>query len=94
MLARKRRRPKAVKNRGEGKTKSKGWIPGRKSQGGEDLSHGYGASADEGKGAPGPEEQPNQRDAPGTDAAADEAQRNGDYSPALPSRERIAKVLR
>ena len=94
MLARKRRRPKAVKTRGEGKTKSKGWMPGRKGQGGEGLSHGYGGSAGEGKGASGPEEQTQKLDEHGRDAVADEAHRNRDYSPALPSRDRIAKVLR
>lgn len=94
MLVRKRRRPKAVKSRGEGKTKSRSWMPGQKDQGSEGLSHGYGDSAGEGKGASGPEKQPKTHDEPGTDAVADKAHRNGDYSPALPSRERIAKVLR
>ena len=89
MLARKRHRPKAVKTRGEGKSKNKSWMPGQKGQGGEGLSHGYGGSAGEGKGASGPEG----RDEAGTDDLADEA-RDRDYSPALPSRERIAKVLR
>jgi len=45
MLARKRKRPKAVKTRGEGRIKNKSWVPGRKGQGGEGLSHGYGGSA-------------------------------------------------
>ena len=94
MLARKRRRPKAVKTRGEGKTKSKGWMPGQKGQGGEGLSHGYGGSAGEGKGASGPEKHPKKPDEAATDAVADKAHRNEDYSPALPSRDRIAKVLR
>ena len=40
MLSRKRQRPKVVKTRGEGKNKS--WMPGRKGQGGEGLSHGHG----------------------------------------------------
>lgn len=82
MLARKRRRPKAVKIRGEGKTMSKGWMPGQKGQGGE------------GKGGSGPEKQPKKPDEPDTDAVADKAHRERDYSPALPSRDRIAKVLR
>jgi hypothetical protein len=91
MLARKRRRPKAVKTRGEGKTKSKGWMPGQKGQGGEGLSQGYGGSAGDGKGASGPA---NQLDELGSDEVADNAHRNRDYSPSLPSREKIAKVLR
>jgi hypothetical protein len=91
MLARKRRRPKAVKARGEGKTKSKGWMPGQKGQGGEGLSHGYGGSAGDGQGASGPEDQ---HDEHRSDEVADNAHRDRDYSPALPSRERIAKVLR
>jgi hypothetical protein len=96
MLARKRRRPKAVKTRGEGKSKrkNKSWMPGQKGQGGEGLSHGYGGSAGDGKGASGPEKQPKMRDERRSDAVADEAHRNQDVSPALPSRERIAKVLR
>ena len=94
MLVRKRRRPKAVKTRGEGKTKSKGWMPGQKGHGGEGLSHGYGGSAGEGKGASGPEMQPKMPGESCADAAADEAHRDRDYSPALPSRDRIAKVLR
>jgi hypothetical protein len=94
MLARKRRRPKAVKTRGEGKSKNKSWMPGRKGQGGEGLSHGHGGSAGDGKGASGPEKQAKQRDEHGSDEVADTAHRNRDYSPALPSRETIAKVLR
>ena len=91
MLARKRRRPKVGKNRGEGKSKNKSWMPGQKGQGGEGLSHGYGGSAGDGKGASGPEKQ---RDDLGSDEVVDKAHRDRDYSPALPSRERIAKVLR
>jgi hypothetical protein len=94
MLARKRRRPKAVKTRGEGKTKSKGWMPGQKGQAGEGLSYGYGSRAGEGKGASGAKMQPKSSDEPGTDAVADKAHRNDNYSPALPSRDQIAKVLR
>ena len=94
MLALKRKRPKVGKTRGEGKIKNKSWVPGRKGQGGEGLSHGYGGSADDGTGASGPEKQPKQRDERGSDDVADKAHRNRDYSPALPSRERIAKVLR
>lgn len=89
MLSRKRRRPKIGKSRGEDKNKS--WMPGQKGQGGEGLSHGYGGSAGGGKGVSGPEQQP---DEPGADAVADKAHRNRDYSPALPSRDRIAKILR
>ena len=83
MLARKRQRPKVGKTRGDGKSKNKSWMPGRKGQGGEGLSHGYGGSAGDGTGASGPEEK--------RGVADDE---RGDYSAALPSRERIAKVLR
>ena len=94
MLARKRKRPKVGKTRGEGKIKNKSWVPGRKGQGGEGLSHGYGGSTDGGTGASGPEKQPKQRDEHGSDEVADNAHRDRDYSPALPSRERITKVLR
>ncbi len=94
MLARKRQRPKVGKTRGKGKIKNKSWVPGRKGQGGEGLGHGYGGSAGDGKGASGPEQQPNQHDEHGGDEVADNAHRDRDYSPALPSRERIAKVLR
>jgi hypothetical protein len=92
MLSRKRQRPKVGKTRGEDKNKS--WMPGQKGPGVEGLSQGYGGSAGGGKGASGPEEQPKKPDEPGTDAVADKAHRNRDYSPALPSRDRIAKVLR
>jgi hypothetical protein len=34
----------------------KSWLPGRKGQGGEGLSKGYGGSEGEGTGASGPEE--------------------------------------
>jgi hypothetical protein len=61
----------------------KSWVPGQKGQGGEGLSHGYGGSAGKGTGASGPEGR--KRSKPKDDA---------DYSPSLPSREKIAKVLR
>jgi hypothetical protein len=34
----------------------KSWLPGRKGQGGEGLSEGYGGSAGDGTGASGPED--------------------------------------
>lgn len=92
MLSRKRRRPKVGKSRGEDKNKS--WLPKQKSRGGEALSHGYGSSVGGGQGASGPEKQPKKPDDPGADAVADKAHRDRDDSPALPSRDRIAKVLR
>jgi hypothetical protein len=41
--------PKPAKN-------DKSWLPGRKGQGGEGLSKGYGGSGGEGTGAAGPED--------------------------------------
>lgn len=92
MLSRKRRRPKIGKSRGEDKNKS--WMPRQKGSRGEGLSDGYGANAGAGEGASGPEKLPQKPDEPDADAVADKAHRNRDYSPALPSRDRIAKVLR
>ena len=69
------------------------WLPGRKGQGGEGLSDGYGGSAGDGTGASGPESGKRSK-------AADDAQlqkkisRDEDYSPSLPGREKIARVLR
>jgi hypothetical protein len=87
MLSRNRQRPKVGQTRGDGKSKNKGWMPGRKGQGGEGLSHGYGGSAGGGTGASGPAEKHG-------DPEASLADRDHDHSAALPSRERIAKVLR
>ncbi len=70
------------------------WTRGRKGQGGEGLSTGYGGSGGSGKGASGPEQQPETEEDRKSDEIADEAHRNKDYSPSLPSREKIAKVLR
>jgi len=71
--------------------RGKSWVPGQKGQGGEGLSNGYGASAGEGTGAAGPEG--GKRSKPKKKAAREE-KRDADYSPSLPSREKIAKVLR
>jgi hypothetical protein len=65
------------------------WLPGRKGQGGEGLSDGYGGSAGDGTGASGPET--GERSKPRDGA---ELQEKMDYSPSLPSREKIARVLR
>jgi hypothetical protein len=90
MLARKRQRPKVGQTRGDGKSKNKNksWMPGRKGQGGEGLSDGYGGSAGDGTGASGPAEKRGDTEA----GAANDG--DHDYSAALPSRDRIAKVLR
>jgi hypothetical protein len=70
------------------------WMPGRKGQGGEGLSEGYGGSDGAGEGASGPEKRPKKKGERASDEIADEAHRNRDYSPSLPSRDKIAKVLR
>jgi hypothetical protein len=69
-------RSKPVKS----KARNKSWLPGRKGQGGEGLSKGYGGSEGDGTGASGPEQ-------------ADDAEIERRF-PSLPSRERIARVLR
>jgi hypothetical protein len=61
------------------------WLPGRKGQGGEGLSDGYGGSAGDGTGASGPEDDADLQK---------KINRDEDYSPSLPSREKIARVLR
>ena len=70
---------------------AKSWLPGRKGQGGEGLSKGYGGSAGAGTG---PEQHPKKRNERRSDDIADAAHRDRDYSPSLPSREKIAKILR
>ena len=73
--------------------KDKSWVPGRKGQGGEGLSKGYGGSAGDGTGASGPES--GQRTKAEDDAQAQKKiNRDEDYSPSLPGREKIARVLR
>jgi hypothetical protein len=73
--------------------RAKSWLPGRKGQGGEGLSKGYGGSTGDGTGASGPEA--GKRSRPADDAALEKKiDRDTDYSPSLPSREKIAKVLR
>ena len=69
----------------------KSWVPGRKGQGGEGLSKGYGGSVGRGTGASGPEgaHRPKVKD-----DAGDDAEHEGRSSPSLPSRETIARVLR
>ena len=69
-------RSKPVKS----KARNRSWLPGRKGQGGEGLSKGYGGSAGDGTGASGPEH-----------ADDDKIERKFQ---SLPSRERIARVLR
>ena len=69
------------------------WLPGRKGQGGEGHSHGYGGSAGAGTGASGPET--SQRSKPKDDAELQKkVNRDEDYSPSLPSRDKITRVLR
>ena len=69
------------------------WLAGRKGQGGEGFSDGYGGSAGDGTGASGPESGKPSK-------AKDDAEpqkkldRDEDISPSLPSREKIARVLR
>ena len=66
----------------------KSWVPGQKGQGGEGFSDGYGGSAGDGTGASGPDS--GTRSNPKGDAP--ETSKNG--SPALPSQDTIARVLR
>ena len=69
------------------------WVPGQKGQSGEGLRDGYGGTAGEGTDAAGPEG--GKRSKPENDAAREEKiDRDADYSPSLPSRDKIAKVLR
>jgi len=75
-------------------TRNKSWRPGQKGQGGEGMSKGYGGSAGPGTGPSGPDtDQPR---LPTNDNEEDpERKRRAEKpSPCLPSRERIAKVLR
>jgi hypothetical protein len=62
------------------KARNRSWLPGHKGQGGEGLSEGYGGSAGDGTGASGPEH-------------ADDERLERKFR-SLPSRERIARVLR
>jgi len=61
------------------RSRNKSWEPGRKGQGGEGLSKGYGGSAGPGTGPSGPETKPSVKRKP---------------KPSLPTRERLAQVLR
>ena len=73
--------------------KDKSWVPGRKGQGGEGFSEGYGGSAGDGTGASGPETSPLSK--PNDDAELQKKiNRDEDYSPSLPSRDKITRVLR
>jgi hypothetical protein len=73
--------------------RAKSWLPGRKGLGGEGLSKGYGGSTGDATGASGPEA--GKRSKPADDEALDEKfDRGAHHSPSLPSREKIAKVLR
>ena len=73
-------RQAAVKSPVKSKARNWSWLPGRKGQGGEGLSKGHGGSAGTGTGPLGPEQ-------------VDEAEIERKF-PSLPSRERIARVLR
>ncbi len=69
------------------------WLPGRKGQGGEGVSHGYGGSAGDGTGASGPET--GQRSKPEDNSELHKKINNeGEHSPSLPSRDKISRVLR
>ena len=69
------------------------WLPGRKGQGGEGLSDGYGGSSGDGTGASGPDDAKPSK--PADDAELQKnIDREEDPSPSLPSREKIARVLR
>lgn len=81
------------KRTGVGNPRGKGWLPGRKAQGGEGLSKGYGGSTGSGTNEPGPERRRQKRKTRAP-APRDNVRRDGGYSASLPSRERIAKVLR
>ena len=69
------------------------WLPGRKGQGGEGLSDGYGGSAGDGTGASGPETGERSKPRDGAELP-EKINRDEDYSPSLPGREKIARVLR
>jgi len=69
------------------------WMPGRKGQGGEGLSDGYGGSAGDGTGASGPEADKRSKPEDGAELQK-KINRDEDYSPSLPSREKISRVLR
>ena len=69
------------------------WLPGRKGQGGEGLSDGYGGSAGDGTGASGPETDTRSKLRDDADLQK-KINRDEDHSPSLPSREKIARVLR
>ena len=73
-------------------TRKMSWFPGRKGQGGEGLSDGYGGSAGDGTGNSGPET--DTRSKLRDDAEQKKIKRDEDHSPSLPSREKIARVLR
>lgn len=77
--------------------KHKSWVPGSKGQGGEGFSHGYGGSSGEGTGSSGPETSPSKRPKPRSavpkrSQSKPDVKREGESS--LPSRERLAQVLR
>jgi hypothetical protein len=76
-----------------GDPRHKSWVPGRKGQGGEGLSDGYGGSAGDGTGASGPDmkEPLKPRDEQESDPPS---QSKYAMSPSLPSPERIAQILR
>ena len=69
-------RSKPVKS----KARNRSWLSGRKGQGGEGFSEGYGGSAGDGTGASGPDH-------------ADDTEVERKFQ-SLPSRECIARVLR
>lgn len=72
-------------------THNKSWRPGQKGQGGEGMSKGYGGSAGRGTGPSGPDiDQPREEKSPPRRKAKNQRQ----ASVSLPSRARIAQVLR
>jgi hypothetical protein len=71
-------------------TPDKSWLPGRKGQGGEGFSDGYGGSAGSGLGPSGPQTDTEALD----DEHGEHAGPDKNHSPSFPTRERIARVLR
>ena len=57
--------------------KNKSWVPGRKGQGGEGLSKGYGGSAGDGTGASGPESGQRSKAEDDAQAAEEDQSRRG-----------------
>lgn len=72
----------------------KSWLPGQKGQGGEGLSKGYGGSAGRGDGVSGPQTATPVAHEHGDDDRDTGKKSDERYSPSLPSRSWIARILR